>query len=255
MRPVIGISGNQSVDASGRSGLFLGVDYYEAIHAVGGIPLVLTFGGEPDALADLAGRIDGLLLSGGDDVNPQVFGEEPRLGLGSVTPARDALEVELFHRMRELGKPIFGICRGLQLMNAAMGGTLYQDLGREWPGNMQHAQKGPRQHTGHGVQVRPDTRLRAILETDRVLVNTFHHQAVHSLAPGLIATAHSQDGLVEALELPGDEFVLGVQWHPENLWRTMPEHRSLFAAFVRAAARAQGAQQGDVVGAEEKEGA
>ncbi len=255
MRPVIGISGNLTIDQNGRSGLFLGVDYYEAIHAVGGIPAALTFGGEPDALAELALRIDGLLLSGGDDVNPHVFGEEPRLGLGSVTPARDALEVELFRRMRELHKPVFGICRGIQLMNAAMGGTLYQDLVREWPGKLQHAQKGPRQHAGHAVQVDPGTRLRGILSADQVFVNTFHHQAVRDLAPGCVVTARSQDGLTEAIELSGDDFVLGVQWHPENLWRTMAEHRRLFAAFVDAAAQAKVAQECEVVGAKEKQGA
>ena len=239
MRPLIGVTASGEEKGCGRAGIYLGADYADALYAVGAWPVALPFTDDGEALADMAQRLDGLLLTGGIDVDPALFGEEPRLGLGEVSPIRDRMEIGLLSRVLARGRPVFGICRGIQVMNAALGGTLYQDLPREWGGALQHAQKAPRDHTAHAVAVAAGSRLREIAGMERLPVNTFHHQAIRALAPGFVATAHSPDGLVEAVELPGAPFCLGVQWHPENLWRTQAPHRLLFAAFVEAAAAAR----------------
>ncbi|MCY0876275.1 MAG: gamma-glutamyl-gamma-aminobutyrate hydrolase family protein [Firmicutes bacterium] len=235
MRPLIGISGNEEGAAKGRSGLYIGADYTDGIYAAGGLSSVVAFTMEEDIIRELADRLDGLLLTGGVDVDPRYFGQEPHIGLGEISPVRDAMEAKLLQAMLERHKPVLGICRGVQVMNAVLGGTLYQDLPREWSGRLQHAQQAPRQHMAHVVDLVANTRLAAIYGDEVVPVNTFHHQAVDQVAPGFAACAHSRDGLIEAIERPGADFVLGVQWHPENLWRTHAGHRRLFDAFVQAA--------------------
>ncbi|MCY0869472.1 MAG: gamma-glutamyl-gamma-aminobutyrate hydrolase family protein [Firmicutes bacterium] len=240
MRPRIGISVNVR-ESHGRVGSWLGEDYADGIMMAGGIPLALpnlAIGADESGMLveDLADAIDGLLLTGGEDVDPQMFGEEPRHGLGEISPIRDRFESALLQAMLRRDKPIFGICRGIQLMNAALGGTLYQDLSRQWAGSLQHSQRAPRDHLAHAVTISPDSNLRGILGSDQVGVNTFHHQAIHGLAPGFVATAVSSDGLIEAFEMVGRPHVFGVQWHPENLWRKHPLHRRLFTAFVDSAA-------------------
>jgi putative glutamine amidotransferase len=240
MRPRIGITANVR-ESHGRIGSWLGEDYTDGIMMAGGIPFALpnlVIAGEDGGMffEDLADAIDGLLLTGGEDVDPQLFGEEPRHGLGEISPVRDRFETALLLAMMRRDKPVFGICRGIQLMNAALGGTLYQDLGREWKSTLQHSQRAPRDHLAHAVTISPDSNLQRIFGSDRVSVNTFHHQAIHVLAPGFVATAVSSDGLIEAFELVGRPHIFGVQWHPENLWRKHPLHRRLFTAFVDSAA-------------------
>jgi len=237
MRPRIGISVNFEDLGKGRNGMYIGADYTDGVYEAGGLAVVLPFTVDEDVIEEIADDLDGLLLTGGVDVDPAYFGAEPLPGLGEVTPVRDRMEALLIRAMMARKKPILGICRGVQIMNAVLGGTLYQDLPREWKGQLQHAQKAPRQHMAHAVEVVGGTRLAAIYEDQTVPVNTFHHQAVAKVAPGFVACAHSSDGLVEAIEKPGDPFVLGVQWHPENLWRVHAGHRRLFAQFVEATAR------------------
>lgn len=240
MRPLIGISANEEGASKGRQGLYIGADYTDGIYDAGGLAWVLPFTTQPEMIADIADRLDGLLLTGGVDVDPRYFGEEPRIGLGEISPVRDEMESLLLRAVLDRNKPVLGICRGIQVMNAVLGGTLYQDLPREWSAKLQHAQQAPRQHMAHVVAVVPNTRLADIYGEQQVPVNTFHHQAVHHLAPGFVACAHSRDGLIEAMERPGADFVLGVQWHPENLWRIHSGHRRLFGAFIEAArARSQ----------------
>jgi len=254
MRPRIGITGNEDGAAKGRPGLTIGADYTEGVYEAGGLAFVVAFTKDSSIIDDLADSLDGLLLTGGVDIDPGYFGEEPHIGLGEISPLRDALESALLQAMLAQHKPVLGICRGVQIMNAVLGGTLYQDLPREWTGRLQHAQQAPRQHMAHVVDVVPDTRLAEIYLEPVVSVNTFHHQAVSLVAPGFIASAHSRDGLVEAIERPGPAFVLGVQWHPENLWRTHAGHRRLFAAFIDAArTRTQAHEQLPIVCSKEKQ--
>jgi len=235
VRPRIGISVNAEDFGKGKQGIYLGADYSDAVYAAGGLALALPFHSEPEVIAEIADELDGLLLSGGVDLDPSYFGEEPRLGLGEISPVRDAMEALLVQAMMARQKPVLGICRGIQVMNAVLGGTLYQDLPTEWEGQLQHAQRAPRQHMSHVVHVTAGSRLAAIYEELTVPVNTFHHQAVRKLATGFVASAYSRDGLIEAIELPSANFAIGVQWHPENLWRIHEGHRRLFTHFVQAA--------------------
>lgn len=235
MRPRIGITADFATKPNGAVVAQVGTDYTDAIRQAGGQPLVIPFGASADELEELAADLDGLLLTGGPDVAPRHYGEEPRVGLGSVAPERDYLELTLLNAALHLDKPVLGVCRGVQVMNAAFGGTLYQDLPREWPGDLQHAQNAPRDHVAHQVQVVPGTLLATILGSETVYVNTFHHQAVNRLAARCIVNARSGDGLIEGLEHPDYRFVLGVQWHPENLFRKEESALRLFAAFVESA--------------------
>lgn len=253
MRPRIGLTVNYEEKAGGRFGVYVGQDYTDALYDAGAWPIVLAYTDDAPAIADIAEELDGLLLTGGDDIDPSLFGEEPHIGLGEVSPVRDRMEVALLRAVARQGKPVLGICRGIQVMNAVFGGTLYQDLPREWRGNLQHVQKAPRTHTAHTVTVTEGSRLHGIAQCARLPVNTFHHQAVKQIAPGFVATARSGDGLIEAIECPGSVFFMGVQWHPENLWRTLPEHRRLFAAFADACRGQKAEQQAAVFGGQQEQ--
>jgi len=180
------------------------------------------------------GGLDGLLLSGGEDVDPARFGEEPLPDLGKVSPERDAIELALARRAIEKDVPIFAICRGLQVLNVAVGGSLYQDIGSQVGGALQHRQTAPRWHPAHTVSVARETRLMDIVGQSRVAVNTVHHQAARELGTGMVIAARAPDGIIEAIECSDARFVIGVQWHPENMVATSPIMAALFRAFVDA---------------------
>ena len=185
------------------------------------------------------GDFDGLVLGGGCDVDPRRYGEATREEVGvELDPGRDATDFALFQKAREAGVPILGICRGLQVINVAQGGTLVQDISSELPSSLTH-QRPPRQKTrlDHEVEVRPGTRLAGITGRCAIAVNSRHHQAIREAAPGLLLSALAPDGLIEAIESPDPErWLLGVQWHPENLAGDPVSH-NLFAEFARAVAQ------------------
>lgn len=239
--PLIGITGMRhmipsKVSAQNLLGVASPDDYAQGVEAAGGLPLVIPYLADDTTVMALAKRLDGLVLAGGEDVDPLLFHEEPQRGLGTVVPERDRLEVQLAHYMVQQNKPIFGICRGMQVMAAAFGGTLYQDLLREWGGSIAHRQRAARNHLSHHVTVRKGSQLHACMEgEERILCNSFHHQAVRQVPPGWDATAWDDDGLVEAMERPGSPLLLAVQWHPENLWRYDEHFLNLFRALVEAA--------------------
>ena len=241
MKPVIGITGNRHTFALKIPGPVLtGVnsadDYAHGVENAGGLPVVLPFLEREETVRELAGRLDGLLLAGGEDVSHLLYGQQPRVGLGEVIPERDALEIALLRAMMELGKPVLGVCRGVQLLNVALGGSLYQDLPREWRGTTLHSQRARRNHLSHTIQIEPNSRLYGLLgQYAKLDCNSYHHQAIDRVAESLIAVAWDEDGLIEAVERPGPEFVVGVQWHPENLWRTYPVYLGLFQGLVEAA--------------------
>ncbi len=235
-------------------GAQLSDDYSQGVEAAGGVPLLIPYLATKDAVLAVAERIDGLLLTGGNDVDPASYGTEPEVGLGVVYPQRDQLEIRLLREVMRMGKPVFGICRGLQLMNAALGGTLVQDLGRAKQSKIQHSQKAPRHHMSHTVHIDPDSRIYTLLgQRKKLRTNSYHHQAVQQLAPSLRAVAWDDEGLIEAVEWKaagdrrkradtpewdssaGQPFIVAVQWHPENLWRTAPEFLGLFRGLVEAA--------------------
>jgi putative glutamine amidotransferase len=209
--------------------------YIQAIRQAGGTPVLLPAVDCDALIRQHAELIDGLLVSGGPDIDPQYFGEPPKPALGGIVPLMDRYEVALIRQVLELDKPLLGICRGEQVLNVVAGGTLHQDIYKAVPGCLKHRQEAPRSFRAHTVRLQPESRLAQILQAEEIGVNTFHHQAVNQVAPGFIASAHAPDGIVEAIESTRHRFVIGVQWHPEGMWNVSDNYAALFAAFVQAA--------------------
>lgn len=208
--------------------------YAAAVEAAGGIPVVLPVLA-PGKAAEVLAHLQGLLLSGGVDLDPSHYGEDPLPGLGRVTPERDAFELALARQALAAGVPVLGICRGVQVLNVAAGGSLFQDLGSQLKKVLKHRQEAPRWHESHAVRLDPSSRMAAILGVTEARVNSFHHQAVRVVAPGLRAAAWAPDGVIEAVESADGRFALGVQWHPEEMWNRYPLHLKPFSALVEAA--------------------
>jgi putative glutamine amidotransferase len=216
-----------------RIELALGTSYPEAIERAGGVPVVIP-PLRPDAIGPLLDRIDGICLPGGPDLQPASYGEQPHPRLGPTEPSVDALELALIRAADRRGLPILGICRGMQALNVARGGDLHQHLPDVVGEAVCHRQEEVGGIPTHGVRLAPGSTLRALLGSDAVAVNSFHHQAVRGLGRGLVATAWAPDGTIEALEQPGERLVMGVQWHAEGL----RAHAPLFDALIEAAAGA-----------------
>lgn len=231
-RPCIGITTAHNTE---QDYYYCRNNYIGGIKQAGGVPVLLLPQADQDALLYCAKKIDALLLSGGGDLQPFLFGEEPHWKLGEFDPERDDFEIGMLRLMIDLGKPVLGICRGIQLLNVALGGTLYQDLASQLPSSLQHQQEAPRKCPTHFVTVIPDSRLATILGTTRLRVNSLHHQAIREAAPGLQVTARADDGVIEGMESPDQPWLLGVQWHPEGMWEHDQAAASLFRALVHAA--------------------
>lgn len=217
-------------------------DYLHAISKAQGLPSIIASGFTTprDEAEQLAGEIldncDGLLLSGGTDVDPKIFGEVPHTALGRIDSPRDPFEITLAREAVRRDMPVLGICRGLQVLNVALGGTLIQDIPSDVEGALVHDTGDDRLVIGHEVVVESGSRLSQLLATPRVGVNSFHHQAAKRLGEGLTVSATSpDDGLVEGIEMRDRKFVVAVQWHPENFWKTSRAFDGLFAGFVEAA--------------------
>ena len=218
----------------GRDSLWMLPGYMEGVAQAGGLPLMLPLTAEDAALDQLCALCDGFLLTGGHDVSPALYGEQPLPGCGDTSPQRDAMELGVLHRAMAHDKPVLGICRGIQFINAALGGTLWQDLPTQRPSAVCHRQTPPYDAPAHTVAVLPDTPLYRLLKTDTLAVNSYHHQAIRDLAAPLEAMALSPDGLIEAVRHPGQRFLWAVQWHPEFAYRSDPAARAVFRAFVEA---------------------
>ena len=243
MRPLIGISCSmgQAIYSMTQDNVpqlqhRLGDNYVKAVMEAGGIPVLLPNSTDLSCVEEIAAGLDGFLLSGGGDVDPALFGQRATAQLGAVTPRRDDFELALArYLLNETDKPVLGICRGIQVMNVAMGGTLHIDLPSD--GKLCHSlSMYPRNVRSHDIRIAPQTRLEAIMEGVTGRVNSFHHQAIRDIAECFKVSAVSEDDVVEAVEMAGDRFVVGVQWHPEELTE-FPEARNLFRSFVEAAAR------------------
>ena len=206
--------------------------YMKALEACGALPIMLPLTidrAEMDACFSLC---DGILMTGGHDVDPSVYHEEAKASCGVSCSRRDQMESYLFDRCYREDKPVLGICRGIQLMNALLGGTLYQDLPTEHPSGVNHHQQHPYDAPVHAVTLTPGSPLQQLLGQQTLAVNSLHHQAIRALAPGLAAMAVSEDGLVEAVCLPGKKFVWAVQWHPEFSFAVNENSRKIFRQFV-----------------------
>jgi putative glutamine amidotransferase len=232
MRPVVGITLD---DEEARPGVHvLRDEYVRSVEQAGAVPVVLA-PCAPTNAALLLDRLDGLLLSGGVDIDPALFDEAPHPKLRRVDRRRDDLELALTREALRRGMPILAICRGIQVLNVATGGTLIQDLPSEVAGGERHDCPEPRSQRVHRIEAEPGTRLHDILGEEAIPVNSFHHQAVGRLGEGLVASARCpEDGVIEGLERPGHEFVVGVQWHPETFWDHQDSFQPLFDAQANA---------------------
>jgi putative glutamine amidotransferase len=211
-------------------------DYEEAVRRAGGEVRILDYG--TDRPADVVNEVDGILLPGGDDVLPSLYGAEPHATFDPAEPGRDAYELELAQRAGDANLPILAICRGIQVLNVARGGTLVQDIPSELPDPVTHEVRDTPFAIAHDVWVAEGTLLHTLLrdriDGDACPVNSRHHQAVQTVGSGLVVSATAPDGVIEAVEDPSKRFCVGVQWHPENFYRT-GEFRALFEALVAAA--------------------
>lgn len=212
--------------------------YTRAVQAAGGLPVLIPNHVSDAELEQIFARVDGVLLTGGGDINPRHFRGKPHERIGDVDDDRDRVEIGLARLAVEHGKPLMGICRGCQVLNVALGGTLYTDIQDQLPGALRHDWYPdiPRDTLAHSVRLEGGSRLQGIIGADETPVNSLHHQGLEQVAPALKAVAWAPDGLVEAVELAGHPFGLAVQWHPEWLQAHAPM-RALFAAFVAAAAQ------------------
>ncbi|HLT59076.1 MAG: gamma-glutamyl-gamma-aminobutyrate hydrolase family protein [Limnochordales bacterium] len=232
--PVIGITCQHEAGDHGDR-WYVNAPYIRAVAAAGGVPVLIPPAWDPELLGAALERVDGLVLTGGVDVDPARYGQEPHPQLGRVDPEWDDLDVTVARLALARDVPVLGICRGMQVLNVAAGGTLYQDIPSQVPGALAHQQSAPREEASHGVAVQDGSRLHGVLAAAHLAVNSFHHQAVLAVAPGFQATAHAPDGIIEGIEGVAHRFALGVQWHPEHLTGRDPAHFRLFAALVAAA--------------------
>jgi len=214
-RPVIGIT---SWFDSGEEKYWFKRNYVRAVWKAGGVPFSLPhLSGMITDLGEVIESIDGLLLAGGTDLDPNTFGQEPKFELNEIDPIRDELELGLAKLALEEGFPVLAICRGIQVLNVAAGGNLYQDLAQQRDNVLNHDQDAPRWHPTHEVEICRGSILHKIVGKDKIKVNSLHHQNVMNLGRDLEVTARSSDGLIEAIEHKEARFQLGVQWHPEAM--------------------------------------
>ncbi len=222
-------------DAAERTGL--NSAYLRSVLAAGGVPVVLSPLVGPSYAARALDGVDALILTGGEDMAPAWYQTEPHPKANPPSRERDLFELALFAAARQRELPILGICRGIQVVNVALGGTLWQDLPSERPGSVDHNPEAARNQRSHLVRLEPGSLAAGALGATEVLVNSFHHQAVRDLAPKLVATGWSEDGLVEAVEgAPGQPWLLAVQWHPEEMHAEIRSpDRGLFRSLVERA--------------------
>jgi putative glutamine amidotransferase len=211
--------------------------YLEAVERAGGIPIMVPLGLDSADVAAVLERADGVLLPGGGDIHPDFYREAMNGQILEVDAERDRIEIEAARIALVREMPLLGICRGHQILNVALGGTLWADVPSQMPGSLAHdfAQTHPRSYEAHAVDIAPDSRLAQILGRRETAVNSLHHQGVKELAPGLRVSATAPDGLIEGVELPDHPFALGVQWHPEWLIPASAPMMQLFIQFVQAA--------------------
>lgn len=231
MKPLIGIV---SLYDETKESLWMLPGYVQGLEQAGAAPLILPLTEDLEELRRFAALCDGFLFPGGHDVDPALYGAERSELCGVVCPQRDGMESRFFPLALETGKPLLGICRGIQLMNVMLGGTLYQDLPAERPGPVEHHGQPPYDQVIHTVSVEKNSPLYRALGVEELGVNSYHHQGIRELGRGLRVAAEAPDGLPEALYLPEHRFALAVQWHPEFSYQTDGNSRKLFRAFTEA---------------------
>jgi putative glutamine amidotransferase len=244
MKPVIGITsdfnpGNRSASEGSREPTyFLRARYAAAVEDLGGVPFILPPTEDSALQVQFLSRIEGLLVTGsGADLDPGLYGQAKSASYETMDPKRARFEMAMVQLAVLRNLPVLGICGGLQVLNVALGGTLIQDIRRQVAGSKTHRQKTDPTQTWHAVRILPKTKLRDVLGSGRIQVNSSHHQAPLAPARGLVVNAVAPDGVIEGLEDPRRRFVVGVQWHPEFLYRNNKASRSLLTAFLKESNR------------------
>lgn len=246
-RPVIGIPTQtlQAIDGIPPvlpASWVMNQRYFHAVTAAGGVPwMIPLLDGDLETLREIYDRLEAIVLPGGVDLDPATYGEPPHPRCGRIDPARDRVELQLTRWAIAEGKPVLGLCRGIQVINVALGGTLWQDIESQLPQALKHDYSPTagfaRDYLAHPVELAADSRLRTLLDRDKLRVNSMHHQAIRALSPELVATAVAPDGLIEAIEArAADRFLVGVQWHPE-VFEERDTSTRLFRALIAAANR------------------
>ena len=231
MKPIVGV---MPLWDDEKDSIWMLPGYLDGLNQAGGLPIIFPFTADEQELEQLVNRCDGFLFTGGHDVSPALYHETPMEGLVDSCPKRDAMESVVLRMALERDMPVLGICRGIQFINACLGGSLWQDIPTQHPSETEHHQAPPYDKPCHAVTVEKDSPLRDCLGVDRLPVNSCHHQAIKELAPALKAMAFSPDGLVEAAYMPEKKFLWAVQWHPEFLYQTDAPSRAIFQAFIES---------------------
>jgi putative glutamine amidotransferase len=236
-RPLIGVTTSTTIDQYPERA-YVNAAYLRAVQRAGGVPVLLPPHLDIASRDELWRRVDGLLLTGGGDLDPERFGEVPHATVYEISSARDQLELGLVDAALDAGVPLVAICRGIQVLNVALGGTLWQDVPSDLGTTIAHSQKERRDQATHPVTVSGETQLAEVLGAHEIVVNSFHHQAIRKLGSGLREVAWAPDGVIEGVELAGaPALVLGVQWHPEDLVEHDAAAANLFRALVEAASK------------------
>lgn len=231
MRPLIGVIPLYDDE---KDSYWMLPGYMKVLESCGAAPLMLPLTTDPALLDQLFDLCDGLLLTGGHDVSPSMYGEEAKPSCGILCTPRDKMEVYLLKKAMAAKLPVLGICRGIQLMNGALGGSLYQDLPTEHPSSIEHHMTPPYDRKAHLINVLPDTQLAEIIGSGEKEVNSYHHQAIREVSPLAQVMAVAEDGLVEAISIKDQPFMVGIQWHPEFSYANNPESKQIVQAFIDA---------------------
>jgi putative glutamine amidotransferase len=236
-KPIIGLTSAYVKHNEFMEGVYIHHDYHKSIAANGGIPIILPYINTEIALETLT-LCDGIILSGGEDVDPKFYVQDPHPNLGATIPERDLIEIAIAKYAIDNNIPLLAICRGVQILNVALGGTLIQDIPSQVGEPIQHVQKIARSRDSHWVNISDDSKLINILGSDRVRVNSLHHQSIDKIGSDLRVVAQSSDGVVEAVEyIHSSRFTIGVQWHPESMASTNKMMNQLFQEFIKCSSK------------------
>ena len=231
MKPIIGVIPLWDDE---KESIWMLPGYMDVLENNNAIPMILPLSTCKENLDKCFELVDGILFTGGHDINPKLYNQKKKDTCGLQCDRRDEMEKYLFEKSIKNNKPILGICRGIQLFNSLLGGTLYQDLKTEYKSNINHTMEKPYNRGVHNVNVLENTILHKIVGVNKLYVNSYHHQAIKDLAPGLIANAISEDGLIEAVSMPNKKFVMAVQWHPEFLCKDSEENNLIIDEFIKS---------------------
>ncbi|MCR1951116.1 MULTISPECIES: gamma-glutamyl-gamma-aminobutyrate hydrolase family protein [unclassified Clostridium] len=230
-KPIIGVT---ALFDDEKESIWMLPSYLDAITDAGGIPVILPIIDNEEDIKTLANKFDGFLLAGGQDINPEIYKEKKLAHCGGINVARDKMEKSLLKEILTIDKPLLAICRGFQLLNSYLGGSLYQDIKIDRNNNKDsiHRQEKPYNKPSHKVIVKKNSLLFDIMQKEEIMVNSMHHQAIKNVSPNVTDAAISEDGVIESIYIKDRKFVLGVQWHPEHLYKDYEEQFNIFKEFI-----------------------